>query len=760
MPSSFGVGLAGAFDQYAGIVLNQNTPPTGWLPWRAAYANAWIYQTFALPTDFLRGATRSPDLAGFQVLVAIDAGQAANAALTYTLQYFDGGWNTLTSGSVTGAHADGAAVWMDVYFPQSIPISPTIFTAISKWRIGLQVTSTSPISQVGYVAPNPLASGQAFAGDGVTPLLGTPAALNFRVLALSADSGIDFLGNEYRSCVVGYSPQNTDTADSHTQAFWMSPPRPSRFAVESMYFDMRPLPTTPQYGNINLITNPSFEYDALGSKPAGWAPFGPATLTVTTGAGTSVGQQACQSQGTTNTISHVLGWQFPGPTPVTAGQTYQFIATVNVASNQLTNGMSAYITWLRADRTTKVTDSSGATIVSTVDAWSSLGLRQINNSVVAPATAAYAQIFIGASGNASGLSFQGWLDAVAFFQSTTTGGYFDGDAFGATWLGQPGFAASAQMVDAEPNDNLVVIDGVLLDPITPNVTMSVYYSLDDANNSDNMSESDWEGKLWTRVPQSFTLNQRKQYMFPAPVQAKYMKLEFSNLQSRAYTPTDFQKPMSYKRFPAWVLDYFIAQMELPSFTAQQVNVQYDALALAYQYYLDDLGSTPAMPSVAALQSSLTSYFNAAPSGIDATTLKQINLDLRPFAQTLGLNVDSSTQLGAFVSNLFSSNTLPQVVEGGGLPSLSFPAISPQAVVEQTLPPMYFFLTTRHSYQTLSATFSQHRAYFVGVNDVAFVRHNYGVASDTPLYIETNGDLTNTDLSDFALDPNSGIWYVS
>lgn len=767
--------MDGSLDRYAGVVLNQNAVPTGYYPWRASYGGLWIYQTFTLPSDFTRGTesseVRNPDLAGFQVLVGIDSGQASRASLNYTLQYYNGNWNTLSAGSVTGAHTDGPAVWMDVFFPRSVPVPLGLQESATLWRIGIQTPVPSPISQVAYVSPTPLTAnaatqGQAFGNDGVSPLLASgTASLNFRLLALTADNGVDFLGNEYRSCVVEYSPQNTDTTDSHTNAYWLGPPRPSRFAVESLYFDMRPVPTTPQYGNINLITNPSFEYDALGSaSPRGWSGIG-ATLQVTSSGGVASGLQACSAQGVTGagaspSTPAQIGWRYNNLLPVTAGDTYQLLASLTIATNQLTGGMSASITWLQSNKTTLVTDSSGHTITSVVDAWTGLGPHVVSGAVVAPATASYAQITITASGTAPGLSFQGWLDAVAFVQSSSTVAYFDGDQIGFAWLGQPGLASSAQVVTPQIQNDFVVIDGVLVDPITPNLTMNVYYTLDDTDTSSNMTESDWENKLWSRVPQSYRLDQRKQYLFPAPVHAKYMKLEFTNLQARTYRPTDFQKPVAYKRFPPWVVNYFIGQMSLPAFVAQQVNVQYDALALAYRYYLDDLASAPVTPTTpASLQSALTSYFNTTPTGIDATTLAKINLELKPFSQNVGQNVDTSTQLGSYVASLFNRATLPQVSEGGSLPALVLPPVSTQAVFDQTVPDMYFFLTARHSYQTLAGLFEQQRAYFAGINDVAFVRHNYGIASDTALYIETNGDLANTELSDFVLDPDSGSWYV-
>lgn len=61
------------------------------------------------------------------------------------------------------------------------------------------------------------------------------SSLAFRLLTLSADSGIDFLGNEYRSFVHKKSVDNVNQKDA---SYWLSKPNPSKFAIENIYFNI------------------------------------------------------------------------------------------------------------------------------------------------------------------------------------------------------------------------------------------------------------------------------------------------------------------------------------------------------------------------------------------------------------------------------------------------------------------------------------------------------------------------------------------
>lgn len=828
--------------EYSGIVLNQNGIGSIY-DWRSMGAG-WVYQTFALPSDYARGS-EIPDLAGFQVLVEMDAGYAAATTINYTVEYYPNDhlqWVAVTSGTVIGAAADPIS-WFDLIFDQSVPLSTSMLGSL--WRFGIQSLTTSgmtlggsvvtnsdgtyvvdsqgfnvtlrdgvpyPITLNGfsafllsdkstvtysyqngvnglyYVTPTPLlqtaaGQGQVYQADGKTPLLGsgTTASLNFRVLALTADSGIDFLNNEYRSAVVQAAATNTSTTSLTTgstagRSYFMSAPQPSPFAVVSIYSDVRPVNTLPTYGAVNLIGNPSFEYDNPGSAPQWWSAFVNGGTVVTQAVRSALlpsgnanyapwtgeGFQSLYLDYTFSAASQQLGIQSPlmainpsdGGLPATLA--FSLIYDILTAS-----GCSLYISALFYDSTQTLLPSPYGT--ESFDPGG-VGASSFSATTTVPANAAYVRFIVSAISTASG-SFTAYIDGIQVTETATVLPYFDGDSANSQWTAQRGQSSSVQVLSSGPQDNFVVVDGVTIDPITPNMAMNVYYSQDDSYTSVNMSEDDWEQKLWTRIPQVYLVTQNQTYAFPAPVHAKYMKLEFTNLPAQSYDPGQFQKATPYKKFPTWVANFFISMMELPSFAAGTVAVQYDALSFAYQYYLDDLHQAPLMPEAPpnSAVSQLTDYFTTPPSAsLDATTMGQISLNMHPFQQPLA-NQANTDALGSYVSTLIANSPNNFVASENSY--LSMPPITTvstlnreSVLIEQGLPVMYFYLTCRHTYKELTSTFEFNRAYFCGVNSIAFQRNNYTVASDTPLYIETGGDLTNTAFTDWTLGSDNN-WYV-
>ena len=249
------------------------------------------YQIFHLPEDYPRAEEeteqRIPGLSGFQLLLTIAHGEAATCKLNYKLQQYllGSGWVTHEQGTITGAHAEGNRVWMDIYFEKEVPITETQVPnpkrpkAPTEFRLAFQ--AVQGIEQAWYTEPNPYAHGEAFVE--MTKAEETAAkqvekeiarregkqSFNFRLLALTADSGTDFLGNPYRSVVVQSSAQ-APSGQNTNSGHWLSSPQPSRFAVVSHYSDVRPVQTKPRYGITNLIPNPSFEWYFLEKAPALW----------------------------------------------------------------------------------------------------------------------------------------------------------------------------------------------------------------------------------------------------------------------------------------------------------------------------------------------------------------------------------------------------------------------------------------------------------------------------------------------------------
>lgn len=581
---------------YSGIVLNQSQKPSTIDDFGTSGS---FFQEFFLPENFIRGTDDNeqiiPNLSGIQVLVAID--NAFTATLAYTLQYQQSStWYDLASGVSIGAPHEGDYVWMTIYFDQPVDVSnllnnrfrfsitprssndpivnqtveydgstvimpdgesvPAVLLERTPYPTGInnaygffwmnssgQVTYSTQhgISKIWYSNPNPLPT-QAFVDTGTTPLLyndNTAVSLAFRILALTADEGIDFLGNKFRSAILVNSSKNVSPSSQY--GYWLSKPNPSKFAVESKYFD--------------------------------------------------VGDQT-------------------------------------------------------------------------------------------------------------------------------------------------------------------VIDSIIVDPLTPNVFFNIYWSNDGIPGT---SDSEWETKLWTPVPKTFQMTKRETIALPEPIVARYIKLEFSHLQARSYTPGDFQKPIRYKKHPKWVLDYFLANtaIQTSDLVVNTVGVIFDALDLAYNYYLDDIGQGPDQPvTLGSNQIDIVQNFlnarNDLSDQVDPVTLAKINTVMQPYQSVLG-QVKSNSLLGTTVSanastdpnypverinlNLLSGTTLDSVRQD-------------QTVFDQGFPVMYFFVTARHLYRELLAPLSTDKAYFAGLREVVFLRNRYTQSHDTQLYIEPSYDLLNLERNEF------------
>lgn len=358
----------------------------------------------------------------------------------------------------------------------------------------------------------------------------------------------------------------------------------------------------------------------------------------------------------------------------------------------------------------------------------------------------------------------------------------DRDSF---WLSKPNpskFAVENLYFDVRDNLGAArVVDRVLVDPITPGAYFSVYYSAEDSGfdaiypSSDSLpsfeflpydqtesaktSESQWESKLWTRVPQTYRMERRETHVLPEPIKAKFLKIEFSHLQARHYAPGNFQQSIRYKKHPKWVLDYFLARVQVNAsnpFLSERVAVIYDALDLAYNYYLDDLGQEPSA-SVDVNNTVLTQVVNFlhdrtdSSDRIDPTTLDKISLLLDTYRQHPALRGVPQTLLGDYARQTVDSNS-DYSVEASAPTPIASPDVSSlnrdRVVIEQNYPIMFFYLTCRHAYREVEAKFTHDRAYFAGVRELAFLRDNYMTAFDTSTYIEPAADTLNVERNEF------------
>jgi hypothetical protein len=729
--------------KYSGVIIDQNQVPDP--AHHLDLDNQWYYQEFWLPEKFrygtLAGEFRYPELSGFQILVKIPEGEAAKAALNWKLEFdvFGVGWTELEQGSVVGCHADGEQVWLDVFFRN--PVHMGEVNLLGALRIGFQKLAS--IDSIWYAEPNPI-----FNVEALEEATGLGYSFDFRILALTADSGTDFLGNPYRSIVVKSSASNVDTTTGGTTTgFWRSAPQPSEFAVVSTYYDVR---NPPILGELNIVQNPSVEYGISGYSQKGYwltedLTVPPVVTTDEAFSGSSsllVENEGGVHQGASMT--------FPKNEAFIAGKPYT--ASVYLRGHNVTSNTEYEIRFGNGKDFAKLAE------VNLSNEWQRFSLVWIPvESVVSDGSFGEKAVSVTVRTTASDTPGF-YLDALMVSPTASLKPYLDGDLAGAQWTDAPGESASVEVTK-----NPAVIDSVFLDPQTPNVAFNVYYS-NEGEGDEHTTTEEWEKKLWTRVPQSYTATGRQQYVFPEPIKASFVQIEFTNLQAQSYNPGDFPKPVAYKKFPIWVTDYFIAQMQLPNFVANVVGVSYDALEFAYNYYLDDLHQKPANPAStpSEVAEHINSFFNRSDASnlVDPETLTQINLIMNTYTAPPAIQGDSKTLLGNKQSQIALAQINYPVEATPSQIATSLINVSrlnrENIVFEKTMPVMYFFLTCRHGYKELSASFDNNRAYFAAVNEVAFMRNQYTTAFDGEMYIESGGDNVNIETNDFIIN-DDGIW---
>ena len=758
---------------FSGVVFDQNVVTGELTP-----GTSQFYQTFRLPEDYLRGTKseeqRYPSISGFQLLAEVESEAEDEVTFEYSFERHNFGsplWEVLATGTVTGAQADGK-VWIDAILDVEIPVTPDVIASTTELRIGFKIAKG--IEKVYFAEPNPLPGFvQAYQSDGSTPLRGkgaTPVSFAFRLLGLVADAGIDFLGDPYRGVAV-HSSANIPTAAVPDTGFWLSAPQPSRFAVVSHYSDVRQFPETTRYGEINSVVDPSFEYDVVGEAPFGWTVIPPsypaedkveevevigagdfrqvldaklsfntyrtgAVLTVIEAVEPPDGTNVCEVKTTGGRFNNHEG-AFIGDIPVSAGKPKVFAI------------------WLRAPKEKEfklslvIGDSVvgfNEEIVTVKGEWERFEVTLVPKESGTTSVG----VFVPFTQPREARTF--YMDAVLVEQGMLAGPYFDGDHPSAKWENAKGRSGSVELLEPEVEENAVVIDSIILNPMTPGVCFNVYYTNDlTGDEGEELTEEEWEQKLWVHVPKTFVTSVKTTYVLPEPITAKFVKIEFSHLAPRPYEPGDYQKPMSYKLFPDWVAIPFLAEIATPEFTAKRVGVVFDALELAYEPVLKDLIQGPSNPEHPTPTPTIAP---PAANQADPTTLRLIETTINTYTKPPAARANATSLLGIHAN--INSEKPGYPVEGEpqfrGTPSAAVSGLDRQAVVtEESIPAMFFWVTCRHEYKEQIAALEHDVAYFAGLKELFFIRNQYSPTADAEQYIETGTDDTNTERSDFNVE---------
>jgi hypothetical protein len=226
---------------------------------------------------------------------------------------------------------------------------------------------------------------------------------------------------------------------------------------------------------MNLIPDPSFEYDVVGNIPgdvqSGETPYGFTSVQPWTDVGTSgsytsrlfevaaanpvSGTKALRLKGTkdaTATERLMQGYTTAGTIPgIVPGRTYSAKMGVYVAdapASSTSAAMQMLLVWHDNNGT------SVGTATSSVLAAGTTGAQTFTiNGAVAPAGAAGAQLIFRAHSTTVSDVLDFYIDAAQLVAEASAGAYLDGDSANSSWLGERGFSRSVN----RPNGRFLTV---------------------------------------------------------------------------------------------------------------------------------------------------------------------------------------------------------------------------------------------------------------------------------------------------------------
>jgi hypothetical protein len=320
----------------------------------------------------------------------------------------------------------------------------------------------------------------------------------------------------------------------------------------------------------------------------------------------------------------------------------------------------------------------------------------------------------------------------------------------------------------------IIIDSIFVDSLTPGANFHVYYSTD--KSGPGTDENSWDLLLWTPVSKTFTTNKKQSYVLPIPITAKYVKIEFSNLQASYYDPGSNHMPILYKKYPEWVLNYFMAVHDLiynktnDPIISSQISVEYDTIGLAYYYYKGDILQVADQPvtieTTNAQNNIVTDLLKNASVNLtdyDAISLRNINTSFDQFRLHPGYNAGNDTAVDKAATlqsiNNFFNYSVEQISKTQAQTAIVSTTERNHLLLEKQMPVMYFYTTSRHGYREAKAKFDNNKAYFVKIKEVKFERNNHNVISDKDIYKFAAGDNANFEHCDFTYDSTTGKWVI-
>lgn len=731
---------------------------------------AWYYQQFQLPTNFVRGTDTDqiiPKIGGIQVKTQVPKHLTDQATIDYTLDYQIGDvWTTVGSGISIGANTYGDEVWFDIYFTNPLTVTPAILNAT--FRFGVRGRQQPPPEQRHKCLPIRRWNNKWYHYN------------YFKHYGLSFDqyNGYDEFYEDYPYYEWGYHGFPYFYSYPWWGEYWgdFLGNRPY-LPFDNPYYPNWNLPFG--YHNANLYNDWYWNYYGHPYSPSNFYDYFRDTYLPLTDSGRwwhnwddwSFGDDTFPilafDEGVVPDTLNDLIEETPYPIEFQGNYCYimkhsepefheqwgfnhQYCLHTQYglpwlwfsSPNPYVNVENSFVT--DANETQVLQDGNTISFVfrlltlTTDSGTDELGENYRNTVVIHEAEN---------------------LDTL----NSPANEYFN-------WYSKPNpskFAVESLYFDISDADgNPQVFDRVYLNPITTGPYFNVYTSSDGVPGT---TREEWEKKNWTRVPQTYQLTKAQGYVMPSPVTTKYVCIEFTHLQAIQYNGSDSSTQVVYQKHPKWVLDYFLIQLagsqETSKFVVNSTTVVYNALDLAYNYYLDDIGQTASTsaapaPSLSTVKSYLLDTTDPSDQ-ISPTMIGQIKTVLQPYISSPISNTDLSTMVAQYALNAFNN------VQGASYqveinPASQAPTIGAQVsstnrndlVLAADYPVMYFYIPCNHIYRQVSADFSSGVAYWVGLQQLAFQRDHYTAVYDADSYVENGGDSVNLELNDLVRVDNA------
>lgn len=333
----------------------------------------------------------------------------------------------------------------------------------------------------------------------------------------------------------------------------------------------------------------------------------------------------------------------------------------------------------------------------------------------------------------------------------------------AGWMSEPAPTPEAveslyfdlRGTDVEGERIPTLIEAINIAPRTPGVRMNVYWTQQGTSGDAPKILNDWDYMLWTPIQETYTLRRNETIEFPQPIKASFIKLEFSSLNPLPFNIPDFPRlaPRVYRRFPTWVEDQFnnstIRNTVEDWFLRNATPVQTKILAglrtpiKEFEYKQKEFLAALALGKIKANQLISAGLVDIADKAlVDPITASRVYIQgTDQFQSSLLISVDQDSILGKLVVERFDPNILSDPVE---LPAESvFDNIGTVSTINDRISesyqnlaqvPMRFNRTARHLYTYEQAEFNK-KAYFVGIDEVRFLRNNYTISRDDELIVD-------------------------